>query len=63
MTARKSKSAIVSRSAKTGQFVVRKDGGTAGSIVTTYTVKPVSSETISKSLARNRDALQRLANR
>jgi hypothetical protein len=59
MATRKSKTATVSRSETTGQFVVRNDGGT----VTTYTVQPKSSDIIRKSLTRNWDALQRLANR
>ena len=59
MTAKKTVSATVSRSAKTGRLLVRKSSGD----VATYKVMPKSSDAINKSLSRNRDALQRLANR
>jgi hypothetical protein len=59
VTAKKTNTVTVSRSAKTGQYVVRKSGGAE----TTYKVQPKSSDAIGKSLSKNRDALQRLANR
>lgn len=59
MANKKPKSATVNRSAMTGRFVVREDGGPA----TTHQVKPKSAAVIRESVAKNRDALQRLANR
>jgi len=59
MTLKNSNAATVTRTAKTGQYVVRKSGGATS----THTVKSESSAAISKSVTKNRDALQRLANR
>ena len=59
MTSKKLTSATVSRHALTGKFVVREDGGKAS----VHEVKPKSKAVISKSVSKNRDALQRLANR
>ena len=57
--ARSGKTAAVSRSTKSGVFVVSKDSGNS-EVVTAHDKTP---ETVKSIIAKRRDALQRLANR
>ena len=52
-------SATVSRSASSGKFTVRKDGGSTS----VHASSKKEGKTVSASIAKNRDALKRLANR
>ncbi len=57
--ARGGQTAVVSRSTKSGKFVVSKDSGNS-EVVTAHDKTP---ETVKSIIAKRRDALQRLANR
>lgn len=56
---KKTVSATVQRSAKTGQYVVRKSSGETS----THVVKSHAASIISRSKEKHKDALRRLANR
>ncbi len=55
----KKTTATIARSAVSGRFTVKKDGGQA----TVHTSGKKTPKTVSQSISKNRDALQRLANR
>tara|TARA_R110002033_G_scaffold5947_4_gene24373 strand:- start:4451 stop:4714 length:264 start_codon:yes stop_codon:yes gene_type:complete len=58
-SARGGKTAVVSRSTKSGVFIVSKDSGNP-EVVTAHKKTP---ETVKSIISKRRDALQRLANR
>lgn len=55
----KKNSATISRSAISGKFTIRKDGGDAS----VHASSKKTPKTVSTSISKNRDALKRLANR